>query len=54
MDLSVIFLCILIFFFSVPGESTDALQTSGLSTFMACRNTLMLIWFSSWALIMWN
>merc|ERR1719483_1125416 len=35
----------------LDGESTDALQTSGLSTFMVCRNTLILIWFSVWTLI---
>lgn len=31
----------------LDGESTDALQTSGLSTFMASRNTLILIWTCS-------
>ena len=38
------------------GESPDALQTSGLPTYMACRNTLLLIWLLSfWTLnIVWD
>lgn len=35
----------------LDGESPDALQTSGLPTFMACHNTLMLIWLSVWTFI---